>query len=157
MQSTPVMNICFSHTFLSNSANRYVAFSIPNTRKLKVIGQKLENTPSLCRGTKINLQGTVDIDSFSRRTTGRLPPAALLARRIWLFRRALYFITIFRSPVCWAALKCQHGYITAAGRASEIPSSPRLIVIPPESCGSLRFFPWQNAAHPWRRVAIVAA
>lgn len=49
LQSTPVMNIYFSHTFLSKLANRYVAFSIPNTRKPKVIGQKLENTPSLQR------------------------------------------------------------------------------------------------------------
>lgn len=132
-------------------------FLISNTRKLNVMGQKLENTPSLCRGTEINLQGTVDIDSLSSRTTGWLPPAALLARRIWLLRRTHYFITIFRGPVCWAALKCQHGYVTATGSAGKIPSSPRLIVIPFESCGSPRFFPWQNAAHLWWRTAIVAA
>lgn len=146
----------YSLTVWKNLADRYITFLTSNTRKLKVTGQKLENTHSLCRGMRINLQGTVDIDSFSRRTTGWLPPAALLARRIWLPRRTLYFITIFRGPVCWAALKCQHGYVTATGRASEIPSSLRLIVIPFESCGSLRFFPWQNAAHLRRHIAIVA-
>lgn len=118
-------------------------FSSLITRKLKVIAQEIENTPSFCKRTKINLQGTVDLDNFNRKTIGWLAPhpATLLARRRWLFCRTPYFITIFRSPVGWAALKCQHSYITAAERVSEIPSSPQLIVILPESCRSLRFFP----------------